>query len=186
MERKLKATGAQRRKGMWQLYFFLVPIAYRFLRSSPVAQRYDHQKFQGTLGWITSAWRIPELLRWIELYLFLYWSSWAVHSYKVYKEKTFWSYHLWTNHFILHFILHFISHYAAPGPPEKLTCKITDNYNVHVKWDPPEDNLFLYPVLCYILQSSSGKTEGGKICYLSSLWEWVLVEKETFWALVLC
>lgn len=43
-----------------------------------------------------------------------------------------------------------------PGPPEKLTCKITDNYNVHVKWDPPEDNLFLYPVLCYILQSSSG------------------------------
>ncbi|RMX36761.1 hypothetical protein pdam_00008971 [Pocillopora damicornis] len=44
-----------------------------------------------------------------------------------------------------------------PGPPEKLTCKITDNYNVHVKWDPPEDNLFLYPVLCYILQSSSGK-----------------------------
>ena len=80
----------------------------------------------------------------------------------------------------------YISHYAAPGPPEKLTCKITDNYNVHVKWDPPEDNLFLYPVLCYILQSSSGKTEGGKICNLPSLLEWILVEKETFRALVLC
>ena len=108
--------------------------------------------------------------------------SLPIHSYKVYKEKTFWSYHLWTNYFILHFI----SHYAAPGPPEKLTCKITDNYNVHVKWDPPEDNLFLYPVLCYILQSSSGKIEGGKICNLSSLLEWILVEKETFRALVLC
>lgn len=26
-----------------------------------------------------------------------------------------------------------------------------------MKWDPPEDNLFLYSVLGYILQSSSGK-----------------------------
>ena len=46
---------------------------------------------------------------------------------------------------------------SAPGPPEKLTCIITRDNNVHVKWDPPEDNLFLYSVLGYILQSSSGK-----------------------------
>ena len=151
MERKLKATGAQRRKGMWQLYFFLVPIAYRFLRSSPVAQRYDHQKFQGTLYP-----RTPTMDWVISISLLVVVSGSFLQSL---QRKTFWSYHLWTNHFILHFI----SHYAAPGPPEKLTCKITDNYNVHVKWDPPEDNLFLYPVLCYILQSSSGKTEGGKI-----------------------
>ena len=153
-----------------------------FLSPSPIAFCARHQSLNGTITKSFKGHCVPELLRWIELYLFLYWSSWAVHSYKVYKEKTFWSYHLWTNHFILHFI----SHYAAPGPPEKLTCKITDNYNVHVKWDPPEDNLFLYPVLCYILQSSSGKTEGGKICNLSSLLEWILVEKETFRALVLC
>lgn len=151
MERKLKATGAQRRKGMWQLYFFLVPIAYRFLRSSPVAQRYDHQKFQGTL-----CPRTPTMDWVISISLLVVVSGSFLQSL---QRKTFWSYHLWTNHFILHFI----SHYAAPGPPEKLTCKITDNYNVHVKWDPPEDNLFLYPVLCYILQSSSGKTEWGKI-----------------------
>lgn len=43
-----------------------------------------------------------------------------------------------------------------PGPPEKLICRITDDYKVHVKWDPPENNLFLYPVVGYILQSSSG------------------------------
>lgn len=43
-----------------------------------------------------------------------------------------------------------------PGPPEKLICRITDDNNVQVKWEPPEDNLFLYPVVSYILQSSSG------------------------------
>lgn len=43
-----------------------------------------------------------------------------------------------------------------PGPPEKLTCRITSDNTVHVKWEPPENNIFLYPVLCYILQSSSG------------------------------
>lgn len=43
-----------------------------------------------------------------------------------------------------------------PGPPQRLTCRITDNNMVHVTWDPPENNLFLYPVVGYILQSSSG------------------------------
>ena len=52
-------------------------------------------------------------------------------------------------------------HNTAPGPPEKLTCRITDDKKVHVKWDPPEDNLFLYSVVGYILQSSSGEI----VCY---------------------
>lgn len=43
-----------------------------------------------------------------------------------------------------------------PGPPEKLTCRITGDNKIHVKWEPPEYNIFLYPVVGYILQSSSG------------------------------
>lgn len=52
-----------------------------------------------------------------------------------------------------------------PGPPEKLTCRLTRDNNVHVKWDPPEDNLFLYSVLGYILQSSSGPDDSFVTIY---------------------
>ena len=47
--------------------------------------------------------------------------------------------------------------FTAPGPPEKLTCRITGDNKIHVKWEPPEYNIFLYPVVGYILQSSSGE-----------------------------
>ncbi|KAK3748803.1 hypothetical protein QZH41_016025, partial [Actinostola sp. cb2023] len=44
---------------------------------------------------------------------------------------------------------------VPPGPPEKLSCKVTEDKNVLVKWNPPETNFSLYPVVGYVLQCST-------------------------------